>query len=747
MNRKERRIAGKSGKNVSTGASGLASLLTLAENHHGRGRLREADVLCARFLAAEPGHARALHMRGVIAHQQGRPVDAVALFTQALSVAPTVAAIHDGLAEAYRAMAQPVDAERHYRRVADLQPGAVTLLNLGNALMELQRPAAAAAAYQSALRFDARLPEIHHGVGTALAALGRGQAADAFVRAIALRPDFALAHESLIDACLAADAWEAALRAACQALLRVDTPRLRVQFVDSVINAPLTTDMPGLREAMRRALAERWTRPQDLARAACDIVALRQPFNPLDELLRTLLELTPVCHREVERALTEQRRRLLEIAASGTALPAEALAAACGLARQCFINEYAWNCMPAECGHIDTLRRAIQTDLDRGLVPSDTMVAAVALYLPLASLGAAERLLSHRRPPELAAVLAQQVREPAEEHRLRSMIRRATSIEDDVSRMVRDQYEVNPYPRWVAVAGATRRVQLDEWLAARFPGAPVLPLPAGEILDVLVAGCGTGQQALETVRSLADVRVLAIDLSLASLAYAARMTAALGVKEIEYAQADLLQSAQLGQSFGMIGVGGVLHHLADPWTGWRTLLELLRPGGVMNVLLYTVRGRSDIRCAWDWIAARGYGASAEEIRRCRHDLMALPDDWALRLSASPDFFSASGCRDLLFHVQEQAVTLPEVSSFLAAAGVDLLGVEVSASTERTFKAWRGTGEDGLRDLACWDLFEEQHPRCFAGMLNLWVQKPLELPMRSGLSSRSGANKTPAVLSW
>ncbi len=721
MNRKERRVAAKSDR-VPAGAAGMASPLILAETHRRSGRLAEADALCARVLAGEPGHARALHMRGLIARQQGRPADAIAHFTKALSAAPAVAAIHDGLAEAYRATAQPVAAERHYRCVAELQPGPVTLLNLGNALMELQRPADADAVYRAALRFDARLPEAHHGLGTALAALGRRQAGDAFAEAVALRPDFVLAHEALVDACQAADAWEAALRASCQALLHVDTPMLRVQFVDAVMQVSLTAELPGLRDIVRRALVERWTRPQDLARAVCDIVALRQPIDASDELLHTLLELAPVCHPKVERALTGQRRAMLETAASGDEFPPRSLASACVLARQCFINEYAWSCTAAESSHVDALRRAIHAALDRGLVASDTMVAAVALYAPLASLDGAERLLSHPRPRELAAVLTQQVSEPAEESRLRGVIPRATSIEDETSHAVRDQYEVNPYPRWVAMAGATHRVRLGEWLTARFPDAPVAPLPAGKVLEVLVAGCGTGQQALDTVRSLADVRVLAIDLSLASLAYAARMTAALGVPGIEYAQADLLRSAQLGRSFDMIGVGGVLHHLADPWTGWRTLLGLLRPGGVMNVLLYTVRGRGDVARARDWIAARGYPATTEGILRGRHGLMGLDEDWAARLSASPDFHSVSGCRDLLFHVHERAVTLPEVSAFLAGEGVNLLGVEVPASTGRAFEAW--CGNDGsVRDLARWDLFEAEHPRCFAGMLNLWVQSP------------------------
>ncbi len=619
------------------------------------------------------------------------------------------------------------EAERHYRRVAERQPSAVAFHNLGNALLGLHRPQQAAEAYKSALRHDSRFAEAYYGLGAALAALGILEAGDAFGRAAALRPDFALAHEGLIDVCSGAGAWGAALQACCAALLRVDTPKLRVQFVDAVVNVDLAAIVPGLREAMQRALSERWTRPQALARAACDIAALSEPLDVNDPLIRTLLDLAPICHPDVERALTEQRRRVLETTAGGIELAPDALAAACRLARQCFINEYAWACAPEETAQATALRGRVQTALERGESPSRTALAALALTMPLSALADAERLLPPDSGDEYAALLTQQISEPAEEARLRGVIPRATAIEDDVSRRVRDQYEANPYPRWVTMGAAAAPVRLDDWLAGRFPGAPVLPLPTDRPLDVLVAGCGTGQQALETARGFAGVRVLAIDLSLTSLAYAARMTTKLAVQGIDYAQADLLRLSPLGRSFDLIASGGVLHHMADPWAGWRALLACLRPGGVMNVLLYTKRGRADVRTARDWIAARGYAATPEGIRECRQALMEVSEPWATRLVASPDFNSISGCRDLLFHVQEQAVALTEIARFLAAEGLALLGVESPPATEQAFRAsTHGASDAALRDLAQWDSFEAERPGCFAAMVNLWVHKPMPI---------------------
>ncbi len=743
MNRKARRAEAGSGGIAVAGGQGLPPLLVLAQAAHRDGRLDEADALCARHLAASPGHARALHLRGEVARLQGRPADAIAHFGAALATAPAVAAVHDGLADAYRSLGRPVDAERHYRRVAELRPGAATLLNLGNALMELNRPADAAATFRNALRVDPRLPELHYALGTALGALEHGQAVEAFRHAVSLRPDFVRAHEGLVESCLAAGNADAALRAVCQALERVDTLRLRVLFVDCVRDAVPARGMAGLEEAMRRALAERWTRPQELARAACTIAALREPLDVRSEPLRTLLDLAPVCHRAVEQALTGQRRALLDAVASGAALPPGALDTACGLARQCFINEYAWFRTPDEAAKVELLCRGVQAALDGGTMPPELTLAVIATYRPLGALAGADRLAARSWPTEIATLLAQQVGEPAEEHRLRGAIRCATAIEDAVSQAVRDQYEANPYPRWVATIEAPERIRLGDWLAARFPGAAAAPLPDGT-LEVLVAGCGTGQHAVETVRGLADAEVLAIDLSLSSLAYASRLTASLGVDGIEYVQADLLEAARLGRCFDMIAVGGVLHHMADPWAGWRALSGLLRPGGVMNVLLYTRRGRGDVRAARDWIAREGFEPTPDGIRSCRHALMALPEDWAERLSASPDCCSASGCRDLLFHVQEGAVSLPEVAGFLEAEGIRLLGVDVSSATEQLFRERNpGTGGDALRDLSRWDLFEAENPRCFSGMLNLWVQKGAAAA-RLGAARLGAARPDPAA---
>src|SRR5580704_15308453 len=134
---------------------------------------------------------------------------------------------------------------------------------------------------------------------------------------------------------------------------------------------------------------------------------------------------------------------------------------------------------------------------------------------------------------------------------------------------------------------------------------------------------------------------------------------------VTYMQADILKLGAIGRSFDVIEASGVLHHLRDPAEGWRILLSLLRPGGLMNVGLYSAPARSDVRAARAFIAERGFDRTADDIRNCRQEMLAFADGTPLRnIAKFPDFFTTSECRDLLFHVQEHQMTIPEIKAFL-----------------------------------------------------------------------------------
>src|SRR5205823_2965254 len=152
----------------------------------------------------------------------------------------------------------------------------------------------------------------------------------------------------------------------------------------------------------------------------------------------------------------------------------------------------------------------------------------LASYVPLAPVPAARLLLQRSWPSTVRAVLRQQLLEPEEERKDRERIPRLTPTEDGVSRLVQSQYEENPYPRWVAPASPGEAMTVQDYLRQQFPSSNFRELPVREGVDILVAGCGTGQQSIATARRFPGAKVLAVDLSLSSLAYAKRMSQAIG---------------------------------------------------------------------------------------------------------------------------------------------------------------------------------------------------------------------------
>ena len=243
--------------------------------------------------------------------------------------------------------------------------------------------------------------------------------------------------------------------------------------------------------------------------------------------------------------------------------------------------------------------------------------------------------------------------------------------------------------------------------------------------EILVAGCGTGQHALVIATKFSNARVLAVDLSLNSLSYALRKTKELGLSNIEYAQADIMELGDLGRQFDLIECVGVLHHLGDPLAGWRVLVDLLRPGGLMMIGLYSETARQHIIGGRSLIAEKGYTTSPEDIRRCRQDIIAMSEDGNSKMAGihnSTDFFSLSECRDMLFHVQEHRFTLPQVEDALLDLKLKFLGFELD--NQKAMRKFRNShlSKPALISLSLWHKFELENPSTFGAMYQFWCKK-------------------------
>jgi tetratricopeptide (TPR) repeat protein len=177
----------------------IAEALAVALRHHQEGNWQQAEQLYRQVLQADPGHAEAWHLLGVLASQVGRPDLAVDYHRQALRLVPDAAAYHFDLAVAYRSLGRRPDAIASYQAALRLQPeNAAAHNNLANALREEGRPQEAVAHYQEALRLLPHYAEAYSNLGNAYRDLARlDDAAASYRRAVELKPEYAAGHSNL----------------------------------------------------------------------------------------------------------------------------------------------------------------------------------------------------------------------------------------------------------------------------------------------------------------------------------------------------------------------------------------------------------------------------------------------------------------------------------------------------------------------------------------------------------------------
>jgi SAM-dependent methyltransferase/Tfp pilus assembly protein PilF len=308
---------------------------------------------------------------------------------------------------------------------------------------------------------------------------------------------------------------------------------------------------------------------------------------------------------------------------------------------------------------------------------------------------------------EIRSLLKAQVKDPLRERDIGKTIPGFTNISDETSKAVREMYEGRPYPRWRTVGKLSHTEDM---------------LRKGENLELLVAGCGTGHEPIQYVSSAPRLKITAIDLSIASMAYGKRMAEEFGITNIDFRHGDLMKVADLNKTFDVITSSGVLHHLKEPEKGLAPLVSILKPGGRMSISLYSQYARDIIlNPASEYIAQKGYTKSEDDIREFRKDIMALPEEDPRRLCTSTsDFFSLSECTDLLFHVQEHRYTFPKIRDMIERHGLELHHVMVESDV-RKYYLEAFPDDTQMLNWDHWDEIEKKYPQTFAGMYKTWFK--------------------------
>lgn len=418
-------------------------------------------------------------------------------------------------------------------------------------------------------------------------------------------------------------------------------------------------------------------------------------------------------HPVIEHIFTHIRRYFMNHWENFAVWPRGVLEFLSALAIQCWYNDFIFFETPEEKEQLAALRTHIDTLLKNGQkIDEDTakLLALACCYVPLYEIynGQSPLPLTSGCRKIMAPLVKAQFDNPHYEASLIPKIKSFTEIEDATSKAVQTMYESRPYPRWTSV-NMTKTSEALRNISAN--------------LDILVAGCGTGQEPCLYASVLPKAHITAIDLSRTSIAYAMRMAEELGFTDrITFLHGDLMKVGELDKKFDYVVSSGVLHHLKEPEKGLSAILSTLKPGGKMSISLYSKIARDMIlNPASAYITEKGYTSSLDDIRQFRKDIFGLsPDDPRTLCTHAGDFFNLSECNDLLFHVQEHRYTFPLIQEMADRHGLEAFYVSLSPQRKKIFEDMFPNG--AISDLALMAEFENKNPEAFAEMYKVYFRR-------------------------
>ena len=209
MNRRERRA-----QKSKTDAPALSAAAQCEAGHRAleAGQALEAQICCQKLLAADPDHAPALHLMGLIAFDAGHLDHALAWISRAIVHEPKPEFLAS-LGATLSRQGRHDEALKAFDKAAQLEPdNAERWKQLGDALMDLKRFDHALLSFQHALKLDPRNANAAYKSGLLLHDAGRHEEAVACLNICdELLPERAPALQARARALLALRKFELAL--------------------------------------------------------------------------------------------------------------------------------------------------------------------------------------------------------------------------------------------------------------------------------------------------------------------------------------------------------------------------------------------------------------------------------------------------------------------------------------------------------------------------------------------------------
>ena len=720
-----------------------------AEAHHNMGntfiamdRLDDAILSYERAVKIKPDYVSALCNLGSALRTRGDLDSAITRYSQAISIKPGYAEVHNNLGNVFQDKNDYSVAIEHYRQAIKIKPDYATAYgNIGHALQVRGKFFEAINNYRKAIKINPDFVDYYYNLANAQGDHGHlNDAIENYKIVIKKQPDNVSAYNNLGNIFRKQGNPGAAISSYKKAIeLKPDDTKAYRNLGLVLKDVVFETSQNDLYNILIYLLKQKTlVRAKDICKAVISLLKHDPLFKKISykssnnyenasfeevildlnqsPLFLQLMRVCPILDIDIEEILKSLRREILLSIRTLKNVPA-ILNFQFNLAMQCFNNDYIYLESESEIVALDMLKLSVENSLAEGNEPNVREILCLTSYGPLNKL----KWFDSPALPKIFNELEKlQLSEFKEERKLASAISPIGRICNGISLNVREQYESNPYPRWTNLS-----LPLEPKTVAEFIGNLQIFLHNKAVMEVkrpyiLIAGCGTGQQSIEVAGSIIDSSVVAIDLSLTSLAYAKRKTEELGIKNIEYFQSDILNFKESETKFDIIESVGVLHHMDDPFAGWRTLVECLSMNGLLKIGLYSEKARQHITKIHKEIDYLDVKSDEKAMKIFRNKLACSDKQHHKIIVESSDFYNLSEFRDLLFHVREHHFSIPQIREILLELGLEFCGFE-SYNIVNKFKL-ENSGQNDCCNLEKWDVFETKNPRTFGGMYQFWCQK-------------------------
>ena len=382
------------------------------------------------------------------------------------------------------------------------------------------------------------------------------------------------------------------------------------------------------------------------------------------------------------------------------------------LSIQCLLNEYIYEEDENEVDIINALEKKICENINDEKYYIEIDVMKLSLYRSLDKYSWIDKVLSRGINKEIENI----IKEFFQEKELKNKIKSFGILNNRISELVKNQYEENPYPRWFKPTLLKKGVSTNEFV--KNLGLNISDnYEETDSPEILIAGCGTGQHAINTASRISNSKVTAFDLSYNSVSYGLRKSIEYKIDNINFMQGDILDVKNINKEFDIIECVGVLHHMENPKVGLREITNVLKKNGLIKIGLYSSLARRNItKFRNQYLNCEDY-VDIKTLKSLRRVIISSSDNYTKNFTKYLDFYSSSEIRDMLFNVQEHTFNIRQIEELLDEMGLMFCGFTGFGNASD-----KSDGKFDKFNLINWDKLETENPDMFIGMYQLWCQK-------------------------